>query len=172
MWKSSWTAARPGKLIDDLPFVQIERGSSYTIRIINNSNHDAAVWVGIDGLSIFAFNEEADAAGERRDYKVVVPAQGSREVKGWYFNQENTRGFMVTDYPESAATLKSSTANIGMITAQFRACWEKNAAPPEDELVLRGNATGFGSTFAERWNQVDRAFGEHRATVTVRYSKN
>ena len=58
----------------------------------------------------------------------------------------------------------------GMITAQFKACWEKRATPPADEMI-RGLATGFGPTVSERWDHHPRVLGTHRATLTVRYAK-
>lgn len=161
---------RAVKLDDGLPFVPIEKEEVYAIRLSNNADHDAAVWLAIDGISVFAFNEDPEPDGQRRDYHVIVPKGGSTVVWGWYRRKGTLDSFVVTDYARSAAALKNETAKLGMITAQFRACWEKGSRPPTDEMI-RGLATGFGPTVTERWDHHPRVLGSHRATITVRYAK-
>ncbi len=163
---------RDGTVKDNVPFVLVERQEIYTIKLINNSDHEAAAWVGIDGLSIFVFNEDPEPDGQARDYRVVLAPRSSREVKGWYFTPEVTKSFMVTDYPQSAAALKKVTANIGMIQVQFQACWPKGGSPPADENQLRGSATGFGPAFSQGWTTLERVRGRTRATITIRYAKD
>ncbi|MEX0585148.1 MAG: hypothetical protein WD176_00795, partial [Pirellulales bacterium] len=45
---------RPAVVDDGLAFCKIARNEIYGIRLINNSPHDAAVTLSIDGLSVFA----------------------------------------------------------------------------------------------------------------------
>lgn len=57
---------------EGLAFVRIERAEVYAVRLINNSDSEAAATLTIDGLSIFAFSENS------YNY-VLVPSKSSTE---------------------------------------------------------------------------------------------
>ncbi len=166
--------ARLPRMSDDLPFVRVERGELYTLRLTNRSDYEAGVVVAIDGIDVFAFNEDPDPDGVvRKEFHVIVPKRGTALVQGWYRKNGKSDSFMVTGYSDSAAAqLVKSTAKIGSITCVFKACWPKGANPPADEGgTLSGNATGFGPPVEERYVRLERSFGQMRAAITVRYSK-
>jgi len=167
--------AKQPELVDKLAFVPIERGEIYVVKLYNNTDRDAAVLLHIDGINVFAFNEDPDPDGQvRKEFHVIIPRRGSTMVKGWYRANGKSDSFMVTSYPESAVAklgLKSS-ARIGTITAVFKACWPKGAQPPAEEgKSLSTDATGFGPPVEERYVRVERAFGMMRAAITLRYNK-
>jgi hypothetical protein len=166
---------RPVDKIEGLPFVHIRRDEIYKIRINNDSNHDAAVKVVIDGIDIFAFNEDPEPDGKRRDYQVMVGKGKSVVVKGWYRSKGMSDSFQVTEYSKSAAgqLLISNPNQLGTITAAFRACWQKDSDRPADEPLARdGDATGFGPRVEDQWAIVQRTVGLPRDVITVRYQKH
>jgi len=153
-----------------LVFVPIKRGETYTIRVINDSPHDAAVLLSIDGVNIFAFSENKNYS------QFVIPTKQSGVIKGWHRNNEVSDSFLVTEYAKSAAAeVLQSGGNIGTITASFSAAWEKT--PPSDEpsnpnaFARSADATGRGPQVEAKYTEVNRQFGVVRATVSVRYTK-
>jgi hypothetical protein len=167
--------ARQPEITDGRAYVPLDRGEIYTIRLHNRSNREAAALLAIDGINIFAFNEDPDPDGTvKKEFHVIIPKKSVVEVKGWYHQKGKSYSFMVTDYPDSAVKalgLKSSS-RTGMITAVFKACWPKGEAPPPEESgALSGNYTGLGPPVAEEYGRVERTFGRMRAAITVRYNK-
>lgn len=157
---------------DGLPFVSIQRGEEYVVRLINESAFDAAVQLRIDGLSMFAFSEVRDA-GKPRYSAVIVPARGEATIRGWHVTNEATDKFLVTEYAKSAAAALNHKTDIGTITATFQAAWQ--TSPPPDEPAKRkggmGDATGRGDRIGEKFGEVSRQFGVIRDSVSVRYTK-
>lgn len=181
---------------DGLPFVSIKRGEEYAVRLINESPHEAAVALHIDGLSMFAFSElrqpdmvkddkgmtvENKKKGEPLYTVVILPPKkdgkpGEAIIRGWHVNNKQTDKFLVTEYAKSAAASLNHTANLGTITATFQAAWAKEVGPPADEPGLKrgegsGDATGRGDRIGQEYKEVIRHFGVIRDCVSVRYTK-
>ncbi len=163
---------------DGLAFVPIARGEAYQIRLINDSDHEAAVVLSVDGLSMFSFSDLRDPKNGQPKYHVVlVPAKGTATIPGWHRSNELSEQFEVTEYAKSAAAELKSTANIGTITACFAASWPVNGQPPADEPTKpgeysrSGDATGRGARVGAKYEEVQRNLGVIRATVSVRYTK-
>jgi hypothetical protein len=166
-------------LVDDKPrkptlkeghaFVEIRRGETYKVRLVNDSEHEAAVTLSIDGLSLFAFGDTPGLS------HVMVPARSATVLQGWYRNSKRVDAFLVTEYAKSAAAQKlASTAKVGTITATFATAWKKNTRPPADERYASGNrsdATGRGPSLRQDSVTVERHVGLVRAAVSVRYTK-
>lgn len=178
--------ARKAEKKDGLAFVPLERGDSYAVRLINDSPHDAAVRLSIDGLSMFAFSElrQPDTLpggkpnprrGEPLFNVVIVPKHSKVEILGWHRNNKDTDRFLVTEYAKSAAATIYHKAGVGTITATFAAAWDPNRQnpPPDEPPFARGdpNATGFGERVHAPFVEVQRRVGAVRASVSVRYSK-
>jgi hypothetical protein len=163
---------RPVDNKDQLAFVPLGRDELYAVKLINESNEDAAVTLTIDGLNLFAF-------AENQDYEyVIVPKKSQGMIVGWPVTTERSDAFQVTSYARSAVAglLPPDSSNIGTITATFAAAWPKTAPPPPDEregrLALRGaDATGRGPSIEARYQIVERVTGAVRSSVSVRYSK-
>jgi len=171
---------RPAVIKDDLAFVEIQRGESYAVRLINDSDVEAAVQLRIDGLSMFAFSEirfqEGPRRGQPRYTVVFVPAHKSFVVPGWHVNNDKSDQFLVTQYAESAAARLQQTADIGTLSAVFQAAWEQGSTPPADEPGKNrgpgsGDATGFGQRVDQKYKEVKRELGVIRDSISVRYTR-
>lgn len=161
--------SRRPTLVAGRAFVPLEKSEQYITRLHNRSPHDAAVLLTIDGLSIFSFSTEGNFGSQ-----IVVPAGKFVDVTGWYFAHDDTRAFLLTSYPESAAGRKGiPTSSVGVITATFAATWKPEDSPPSDEGGVRGadTATGIGEKTGQRWVPEKRVIGKPRSVVSVRYNR-
>jgi hypothetical protein len=165
-------APRAAKLENGLPFVPIDKDEIYTLRLYNNTDFEAAALVVIDGINIFAFNEDPEPDGLEREYRVIIPKRGSAKVKGWYRSRGISDSFQVTDYAKSAAGMLKSTEKVGTITAAFSVCWDKGGTPPPDEKTRSATGTGFGPPVENRYVRVERDIGSPRDIITIRYTKD
>jgi hypothetical protein len=154
---------------EGLAFVPIRRGEAYAVRLINNSPHEAAVSLTIDGLSMFAFSESKKAS------RIIVPAGGSTTIRGWHRTDRESNEFLVTEYAKGAAALlKSDPSKVGTITATFAAAWEKKRPedePPPPPSAPADDATGLGKKVEVKFTRVNRQVGVTRAAISVRYTK-
>jgi hypothetical protein len=163
---------RPPVDRDGLAFASIARDEIYAVRLINDSPHEAAVTLSIDGISMFAFSEN-------RSYtRVIVAPHSSLLVKGWHRNNQDSDEFLVTEYSKSAAAeLNRAGGDLGVITACFSAAWPAGEPRPPDEpddrrLLARSiDGTGRGARVEQRYVEVTRQFGVIRASVSARYTK-
>jgi hypothetical protein len=180
--------------VNGLAFLKISRGEAYAIRLINNSPHDAAVRLAIDGISVFAFSEN-------QNYKhFIVRRKASKLITGWHRTNQVSDEFLVTNYSKSAAAeILPNSRSLGTITASFSIAWGEgepsldrpapeiaapNEAPtqfkpsatygaepgsgaPSDEL----DATGRGDAIRQEYKELRRFVGPMKAAVTVRYTK-
>ena len=172
---------RAAALEEGLPFVRISRGEVYQIRLINNSQLDAAVRLTIDGLNTFTFSalrseEDGNRQGRPRYDVWIIPAGKSGVIKGWHKTNELVDSFLITGYAQSAAATLNHDANIGTITAVFSAAWPVDQDPPADEPptakgIHEGDATGFGPPVEQVVEEVQRTVGVVRASVSVRYAR-
>jgi len=169
---------RPITIENGLPFVKIQSHETYQIRVHNDAEHDVALRIAIDGLSVFAFSSLLHTDGPRRGQPLyteyIIPRRSFRTIKGWHKTNESVDSFMVTEYSKSAAAELKSTENLGTITACFHAAWSEDGPPPHDEPASRKgtpNATGFGPRVDQKVEIVRRRIGVLRATVSIRYSK-
>jgi dihydroneopterin aldolase len=167
--------------------VELESGCEYTLRLINNSPHEAAANVTIDGLDVFQFFKPL----ARKPKNYILGAGTSSIVEGWMFgfntkkDEANYKRFLVTDFANSAAAkeltkgkdtaayaaLKSS-AKVGTITVCFHPSWE--GAPPSEYKGTRSvedKATGFGQEIKSATTQVKRTIGPLLEVITIRYKK-
>jgi len=165
-------APRAAKLQEGVPFVPIDKGEIYTLRFRNDTDFEAAVLVVIDGINIFAFNEDPEPDGVEREYRVIVPPWGTAKAKGWYRSKGMSDSFQVADYAKSAASILKNTEKVGTITAAFSVCWEKGGTPPPDEKTRSATGTGFGPPIQNRYTRVERDIGAVRDVVTIRYTKD
>jgi hypothetical protein len=151
-------------------FVPLNRNEVFAVNLINDSDHDAAVELTIDGLSMFAFSPD-------KNFKhVVVPRKNSALIKGWYRNNEISDEFLMTEYSRSAvAQLLAGADQIGTITATFAAAWGPNQNPPPDEGSRFRDpfspAVGRGRSVATSYQEIPRQLGRVRDVISVRYKK-
>jgi hypothetical protein len=152
--------------------VLLRRDEVFAVNLINDSPHDAAVQLSLDGLSLFAFAEKAKA----RNYsRVIVPRKSSYLVRGWFRTLQQSDKFKLTEYSKSAAFQLSPPTGVGTITVSFAAAWDPaREKGPEDERgsapkALGGSAIGRGKSVKTPYAEVSRRCGRTRDVVTVRY---
>jgi hypothetical protein len=151
-----------------LPFVEINKSEVYAIRLINESETEAAVALSIDGLSVFHFTES-----EQKPTVWLVPPGKSVTIPGWHKTDSVSVEFKVTDFPDSAANkvnLKPSST-IGTVTATFSAAFPPGDLPPGEPNLKDTRGTGFGADLEFKTEHVQRQIGNPRATVSVRYER-
>lgn len=155
------------------PFVELNSDDQYAIRLMNNSAHQAAVDLRVDGVSSFAFSNTGS------EFWIVDPGKHV-DVIGWHRTNENSTEFkVVDDFAESAAARLHlmPSASIGLMTAAFRTAWKQDSRPPVDEMNLADlggrvrSATGFGDNVGLRTKQVSLNIGEPRDIISVRYNR-
>jgi hypothetical protein len=150
--------------------VEVQRGDEYVIKIHNQSNHEAAVSITIDGVDAFQFYTPES----NRPNVFLVPSKAFREIKGWSRGTENVSAFLVGSFAEGAANkaLKGSST-IGTITACFHPSWQGNKVP--DEFAggkdSGASATGLGRDIKEQSELVARTVGPLLEAVSIRYTK-
>lgn len=161
-------APRPLESRDGRAFVSLKKEEIYAVRLINNSPHDAAVTLSIDGLSLFAFNEEKDTYSH-----MLIPAKKAGLVKGWYRTRNQADAFTITGYADSAAarSLKDESA-VGAITATFAIAWKESEPAPEGENSRAADiGTGRGPNVPAAFQIEPRHFGRTRASISIRYAR-
>jgi hypothetical protein len=159
---------RPLESRDGRAFVSLRKDEIYAVRLINNSSHDAAVTLSIDGLSLFAFNEEKDTYSH-----VLIPAKKAGLVKGWYRTRSQADAFTITGYADSAAarSLKDESA-VGAITATFAIAWKESEPAPEGENSRSADiGTGRGPNVPAAFQIEPRHYGRTRASISIRYAR-
>ena len=154
-------------------FLHIRDDETYAVRLINDSDLDAAVALAIDGLSMFAFSDDPiDRAN-----LVIVKAHGQATIRGWYRNTSDSNEFLVAELGKAAVArqLPAAPEAIGTITATFSVAWERGTPPPpgeDDGVVQKGDsATALGKKIGQPFERVDFQFGRPRVVVSVRYNK-
>ncbi len=161
-----------------LAFVGLDPAAAFAVRLINNSDHEAAVRLSVDGVDLFAFSKERHARGPSRGeplYSVVlVPAHKSVVVKGWHRTNKVAELFRPARYPGDAPVALKARGGVGAVTASFAAAWAETDVPPKDEApVPRGQrpATGYGPGVEANFQMVKRRIGVLRDSVSIRYKK-
>jgi hypothetical protein len=161
------------RLEKGLPYVSLDRDDVYAVRLLNKSDHEAAVTLLIDGLHALRFTETKAKDGKLAPF--IVPSNKAVTVRGWPISQKRSDEFLVTSYAKSAAAeLSADRSKLGVITVQFAASWPKDGKAPRDEpgdsRSSRGG-TGRGSPIETPFKEVERNYGAVRAQISVRYSK-
>jgi hypothetical protein len=160
-----------------VPFVDIQRGELYEVKLYNYSEYDAAVTLQIDGLSVFTFSEVRNpkTGAPRYSHFIVAPGKDAL-IRGWHKRNEapnNFLSFLVTSYGEGASKYaQQPTGKVGVITATFAYAWPKGQNPPADERSAGPTETGFGPPVSAKVVEVQREIGRVREVVSIRYSRD
>lgn len=127
--------SRPVKNHDGLPYIALQRGETYELILINNTDTEVAANVKIDGVNVFHFSDD-DARrpdGQRLKYWVLAP-RSETSVKGWFKNHSSQLAFRITPVQEGAAAAAGiSLEDVGLVTASFHASWTGDSERPRDE---------------------------------------
>ena len=121
------------------PFVKIDRGEAYEVRLVNGSDYDAAVDLRIDGVSSFAFSDMRQTEGPKKGEPLydhwIVPAGKTVLIKGWHKDNKTVDSFLVMEFAKGAAArllnaLPKDTAKFGTICATFLGRLAGRERPP------------------------------------------
>lgn len=167
-------AGRAPRAADGDLLIDLKKGESFRIRLLNRSKYEAGAKVTMDGISTFSFGAFAKTEQKPR---WIVAAGKAGTVTGWPTGDGKSREFVVTDYAGSAAAeLGGAGAKLGVLTVEFAAAWPKDGAAPADEPDLRGakGATGIGrgAEFDTPVTRLERTYGRTRAVISLRYNKD
>jgi hypothetical protein len=158
------------RLVNNVAYAPVARKEVYALRLYNDTPHEAAASVTIDGIDLFSFCDVKPTS-------LILPPRGSAVVRGWPITLERTNEFQVTAYAESAAFQLQSLAPVGVINVAFAAAWPRDGTPPPDEPrrapqgSRAGDATGHGASIGQKYVALERKIGVLRASVSVRYTR-
>jgi hypothetical protein len=167
--------ARKVELKNGLPFVPIDKGEVYEVRVQNFSKHEVAVSLAIDGIDQFTFSEDRRADGRPRfSHFLVGPSKdgkpGEVVIPGWHRTvdpkrNDNFLAFLVTEYGKGAASRfpTKSRGKVGTITVGFALSY-----PPGSRS---GSETGFGPPVKVEQKVEKRDIDAPHEFVTVRYQR-
>jgi len=163
---------RPGKVEKGHTKVSLHAGEEYRIELCNDSKHEIAATITIDGLDAFDFFEaDKDNPDDRKPTSFLVGAGKTRIIKGWKVSTKEDKAFLVGSLGDSAAAkrLKPSDS-IGTITVCIHPAWKDGETPPEYEGA-RDIGTGVGRPIPEKTKVVPRKIGPLLEAISIRYSK-
>ncbi len=153
----------------------LQPGEFYAVKLSNDSDHDAAVRLCVDGLSSFEFSE---VASYKKTDHWIVPKHSTGTVFGWHRTNDHSDSFEIAHLPDTAVGKSGRSASrIGIIQAVFFRAWAQGETPPEGEITrggLPGDALG-----TKQGDEIQTSYAETRrftgrnpvAAVCVRYAK-
>ncbi|MCE9533115.1 MAG: hypothetical protein K8T89_18610 [Planctomycetes bacterium] len=152
----------------------IQRNDVYAVRVFNNTPHDAAVTLTIDGLDVFTFSEVRTPEGRPKYSTFIVPPKSSFIITGWFKTNSKADSFLITEYGKGAISTQPSVGRgkVGVLTVTFALAWSGQNIP-EDEKGARtgGNETGFGPPVKVDLPETKRTIGVVRDVISVRYTR-
>lgn len=161
-------SAQPAAKAGGRAFVPISADEVFAVLLVNDSEHEAAVSLSLDGLSMFAFSEN--------NYSFIfVPKKSAVRIDGWHLSNAKSAEFKVREIPQgkNEAIKLKERSDLGVITAVFSAAWEKKEDQPRDEALMPRSATFVdkGDVIGRNFKEVKRFVGRVRSTISVRYQK-
>jgi len=169
------------QLVDGHPFVDLQKGESFHVRLNNHARFDIVSRFLLDGISSFAFSDMKHTTGHRKGepqfIRWIIEAGKSMTLNGWHKDNQSVDEFKVTGFDESAAARLGSPTGVGTISVSVRSSWLKSAQPPEDEMQVAfakaQTAIGFGRRMEQQAevSRDPREYGRTRAVITIRYQK-
>jgi hypothetical protein len=146
-------------------FLRLKRDDVYRLRLINASRTDAAVTLDIDGINVFAFSDEKDALGDPKYSFLILKANVTTVINGWYKTKDQTLEFVVKDLADSAGGVLKSSSTAGRIRVTFVPAATRGASRAADPA-----ATGLGTSLRANFSEGQLVPGTARDTVVIRYS--
>ena len=165
-------------LVEGLPFVGIERGEVYEVRVVNDSNQEIAVSLAIDGIDQFTFSEDRKPDGTPKfSHWIVGPAKDKKPgevlIVGWHktadpSRKDNVLSFLVTEYGKGTSVKFPTRAQgkIGTITVGISRSYVPGPNAPRS-----ASETGFGPPREVKQEVVKRQIDDPHEFITVRYTR-
>jgi hypothetical protein len=170
--KGAGYVARKPEVKDGHIYVALQKDEPFAVRLVNDSEYEAAATIQIDGLNVFSFSDlvrEGNAAP-----RWMVAKKKETTVPGWPIRSGLSHEFLVTEYAKSAvAELNAADSHVGVITVTFSAAWPKDGAAPKDEKAgaRSRDAVGRGAPLNTPFQVVPMRFGVTRAILNIRYQR-
>jgi hypothetical protein len=171
----TFTSTKDGKN----PFLDLQPGQAYAIKILNDTDYDAAVEITIDGLSVFQFVDPSlrKADGRPKYQYYIVPRKvngGFGIIPGWHKDNSESMSFVVRDFGKGAVNRVPGPKKgaPGVITITIAGAWNENEDPPAE---IRGknagkNETGTGAPVKTGFTEVKREIGKFNTIISIHYS--
>lgn len=154
---------------DGLPFVPLNKGEVYVLRIINSTSKEVGVSVAIDGVDMFHLSETFPNKNKQRYY--FVEPNGEITIEGWHRNTQQIFEFLVDDVEKGVVSqLKVDLPNlknkIGTITVGFNDVISGDIKSRGQVGTAEGVARNDATTVVDRKVEVGAS-----AFITLRYGK-
>ena len=112
-----------------LGYVELNLSEEYQVRLTNDSKHEVAAQVQIDGVGIFHFSELRSTVEPRKGeplyrYYIISPGK-STVVPGWFINNQKSQAFKITPFEQMLAAKVGTKSKLGMVTASYFASWNR-----------------------------------------------
>lgn len=163
----------PRSNTDSVPFVPINTGEIYGVKIYNNANHDIAVGLKVDGIDQFTFSEDKDPkTGQPLFSSWIIRKKSVFTIKGWHRTSDPSRvkealaAFKVMKYGEgifSEFAPHENMAEVGVIAVSIA----KSHAPGSKST----GETGFGPPIEQAQEIVQRPVDPPHEFISIRYSR-
>ena len=171
------TLPRQIDVTDGKPFVAINRGEAYEVKVYNYGPQEAAFSLCIDGLDQFVFTKNRKADGSPAFGHIILPAAkdgkpGEATVYGWHERYDEIPGehhyheFLVTENGKGAISKfpKASRGKVGVIEVQFSLSFPKGAFRNSGE-------TAQGRPDKVKGSVVERVIDPAHEFVSIRYNR-
>ena len=154
---------------DGLPFVPLNKGEVYVLRIINSTGKEVGVSIAIDGVDMFHLSETFPEKKQQRYY--FVEPNGEITIEGWHRNKQQIFEFLVDDVEKGVVSqLKVELPNlknkIGTITVGFNDVISGENKSKGPVGTAQGVARNDATTVVDRKVEVGAS-----AFITLRYGK-
>ncbi len=165
--------ARPRPAHEDKgqAFVDIRKDELYEVKIYNNSEHEVAVALTIDGLDEFTFSDDRKPDGTPRFSHFIIGKKSTATIVGWHktanpMRKDNFLSFLVTEYGQGAASKHptKSQGKVGVLTVSFAYSFPEGTA-------RSGGETGFGPPVEVKQQPVKRVIDPPFDFISVRYTR-
>jgi len=158
-----------------LAYIDLQKGQEFIVALYNNSAHDVAVELYLDGINSF---ELSQSPYFKAPYYYIVHRGSSAAIDGWYVTENKKLSFLVADAPDSLAAQRfpdRGTASMGMITALYYYAWSRPEERPAFETeVTKRSRLGIGAgREVQSFEHTELYFKGKSllAAVTLRYEK-
>lgn len=170
-------APRAIDVTDGKPFVAINRGEVYEVKVYNYGPQEAAFSLSIDGLDQFVFMKQRKPDGSPLFGHLVLPPAkdgkpGETTVSGWYerfdevASEHHYHEFLVTEHGKGAISKfpKVGRGKVGVIEVQFSHSFPPGTTRNSGETA-QGHAGKTGGTVVKRTIDPAHEF------LSVRYNR-
>lgn len=162
---------------DGKPFVGINRGEAYEVRVYNFGPKEAAFSLTVDGLDQFVFTKNRKADGSPAYGHIVLPPAkdgkpGEVTIAGWHERFDDIAGehhyheFLVTENGKGAVSKfpKTGRGKVGVIEVQFCLSFPKGTTRNSGE-------TAQGRPDKVKGGVVERVIDPAHEFLSVRYNR-